>query len=122
MSALTSFGSMGRLAATLYNGVGAAELPDSALRSVRVVPWGEGRGKTGAVSLGNRVVASASYRGLSRLLYIIVEEMRPTLVELGRCEDTGGYGRGQGASCQVQPTSEGNLKVADFRARKAGYF
>ena len=98
MSALTSFGSIGRLVATLYNGVGAAELPDSALRSVSVVPWGEGRGMEGAVSLGNRVVASASYRGLSRLLYIFVKEMRLRLVELGRFKDTGGYGRGQGAS------------------------
>lgn len=105
MSALTSFGSLGRVVATLYTGVGAAELPDSALRSVSVVPWGEGRGMRGAASLTKRVVASASYRGLSRLLYIFVKETRLKVVEYGRCEDIGEYGRGQGASCQVQPIS-----------------
>ena len=90
--------------ATLYTGVGAAELPDSALRSVSVVPWGEGRGMR-REALGKREVGSASYRGLSRLLYIIVKKKRLTRVKSGCYEDIGRYGRGQGASCQVQPIS-----------------
>jgi hypothetical protein len=76
------------------------------------------------VSLTKRVVGSASYRGLSRLLYMIAKEMRLILVESGRYEDIGGYGRGQGASCQVQPISGAgrrNLGVAYFRAKKADY-
>lgn len=89
-SSLTSFGSLGREIANLYTGVGAAELPDSAVRSVSIVPCGEGRWKRRAVSLGKSVVASASYKGLSRSLYIIVKALRPTLVKSGCCENREG--------------------------------
>lgn len=78
------------------------------------------------------MVASASYRGLSRLLYIIVKEVRPTRVKSGRCEDTGGYGRGSrselnvGANCQVQPISDaakGELRSSRLQSEgDQGYF
>lgn len=72
-----------------------------------------------AMSLRKRVVASASYKGLSRLLYIIAKEVGRTRVKLGRFEDTGGYGRGSRSELSSSAHSdppEGNIEAADFRA------